>query len=62
MRDNYIEVDANRPAIYNKKIVKYLESLEKDKGCAGVCRKATFYPFTSVENGPPFESCYSYII
>ena len=62
LSETWTTVDPNGPAIYNTKVVRYLTSLENKYGCAGVCRKAYFYPFSNVENGPPFESCYQYII
>lgn len=55
-------IEAQGAAIYNTQIVMYLKSLEERTGCAGVCRKAYFYPFTNVENGPPTESCLNTII
>ena len=53
MSETSTKIDASGPQIYNSRIINYLTNLEKKYSCAGVCKKAQFFPFSDIRTGPP---------
>lgn len=48
--------------VWDKKILNWIEDLEKTYQCAGLCNAATFFSFSDVTAGPPAAPCLDFII